>query len=281
MRAIGSLLVMLAAAWLSACRHPVPLRPSAVTIVPSQSAPGRPVTVPDEIRQYINKSGFHWKCNQTVHFLLCYEPASEAERSIKDLEIIAEEDRDTVLQMLGIADYEPRIYTFLVNSRRRLKKLIGFYGDGRARPLQHATFYVIDGPRTLAHEMAHEITTNLWGAAQPWIEEGIAVYTTEFPILDGDCHAYYNSKRLLPLAQLVTPTWESSMYSADITYTELGCFTKFLDKKYGMKRIQEVWSGGSEAILRVYGKPLAELEQEWLATLSQPPPPTRTLIFRD
>jgi hypothetical protein len=282
MRATGPALVAtLAVAALAACRHPLAPRPSAVTIVPSQNAPGRPVTIPDEIREYINKSGFHWQCNQTTHFLLCYQPGSEAERSIKDLEIIAEQDRDTVLQMLGVTEYDPRIYSFLVNSRHQLKKLVGFYGDGRSRPIQHATFYVIDGPRTLAHEMAHEITTNLWGVAQTWIEEGVAVYTTEFPILDGDCHAYYAAHRLLPLAQLVNPKWESSMYSADITYSELGCFTKFLDKKYGMKRIQEVWHGGSESIPQVYGKSLADLEQEWLATLSQPPAPTRTLIFRN
>ena len=71
------------------------------------------------------------------------------------------------------------------------------------------------------------------------------------------------------------------MYSPDITYTELGSFVKYLDKKYGMKRIQEVWGGGAESIPQVYGKSLADLEQEWLATLSQPPAPTRTLIFRD
>ena len=275
-------MAVLAAAAFPACRHLTPpARPSAVTLVPSQSAPGRPVTIPDEIRVYLNKNGFRWKCNQTPHFLLCYEPGSESERSIKDLEIIAEQDRSQVLQMLGIAEYEPRIYTFLVNSRSQLRKLIGFYGDGRSRPAEHAMFYVIDGPRTLAHEMTHEISTNLWGPAQPWIEEGLAVYTTEFPILDGDCHAYFTAHRLLPLAKLVNPDWESSMYSADITYTELGSFVKFLDKKYGIARIQEVWRGGSQSISQVYGKSLADLEQEWLATLAQPAAPTRTLIYRN
>ena len=266
---------------LPACRHTVPPRPSQVSIVPSQNAPGRPVTIPDEIRQYLNKPGFHWKCNQTAHFLLCYEPGSESERSIKDLEIIAEQDRDTVLQMLGVEQYQPRIYTFFVNSRRQLRSLIGFYGDGRSRPMQHATFYVINGPHTLAHEMTHEISSNLWGAAQPWIEEGLAVYTTEFPILDGDCHAYYMAHKLLPLEQLVNANWDSSMYSADITYTELGHFVKFLDKKYGMKQIQQVWRGGAESIPGVFGKSLADLEKEWLETLSKPVEPARTLIFRN
>jgi len=258
-----------------------PPRPSAVTLVPAANAPGRAVNVPDEIRDYINHSGFHWKCNQTLHFLLCYQAGTEAERSIKDLEIIAEQDRGSVMQMIGVPEYPHRIYAFFVKSRGDLKRLIGFYGDGRSRPMQHATFYVIDGPRTLAHEMAHEITSNVWGPAQTWIEEGLAVYTTEFPILDGDIRAYHAAHRLLPLAQLVTPEWQSSMYSADITYTELGSFVKFLDKKYGMKQIERVWRGGAASIPEVFGKPLAILEQEWLATLAEPAPASRTLIFRN
>jgi hypothetical protein len=281
MRGIGPAVIAMAVLSVSSCRHPIPPRPSAVNIVASQTAPDRPVTIPDEVRQYLNKPGFHWKCNQTEHFLLCYEPGSESERSIKDLEIIAEQDRETVLQMLGIAEYQPRIYSFFVNSRKQLRNLIGFYGEGRSRPMQHATFYVINGPHTLAHEMTHEISSNLWGAAQQWIEEGLAVYTTEFPILDGDCHAYYAAHKLLPLAQLVNPNWDSAMYSPDITYTELGHFVKFLDKKYGMKQIQQVWRGGSESIPQVFGKTLAELEKEWLETLSKPVDPPRTLIFRN
>ena len=282
MRPLGAALVALAV-WFTACARPVPPapRPSAVTLVPAANAPARSISVPDEIREYLNHDDFHWKCNQTPHFLLCYQSGSEAERSIKDLEIIAEQDRDTVLQMIGEPEYQQRIYAFFVKSRRDLKKLIGFYGDGRSRPLQHATFYVIDGPRTLAHEMAHEITTNLWGAGEPWIEEGLAVYVTEFPILDGDAHAYYAAKRLLPLEQLVTANWESSMYSPDITYTELGSFVKFLDKKYGMKRIQQAWKGGAKSVAEVFGKTLADLEKEWLATLAEPAPPIKTLIYRN
>ena len=111
---MGLVLLALAAVSLTGCMHPVQPRPSAVSIVPSANAPGRPVTIPDEIRQYLNKPGFRWKCNQTPHFLLCYQPGSESEHSIKDLEIIAEQDRDTVLQMIGVAGYGPRIYTFFV-----------------------------------------------------------------------------------------------------------------------------------------------------------------------
>jgi len=246
-----------------------------------QSSSGTRIDVPDEIRQYLNHKGFKWKCNQTPHFLLCYQPGSPAEHSIKDLEIIAEEDRNTILQMIGAPAYDQRIYAFFLKSRPQLKRLIGFYGDGRSRPTQHVAFYVIDGPRTLAHEMAHEILSNLWGAAQEWVEEGMAVYTTEYPILDGDVRVYYKAQKLLPLEKLVNPDWTSSMFSPDITYTELGSFMKYLDNKYGIKQVEQVWRGGSASIHQVYGKTLADLEKEWLDTLSQPAAPSRTLIFRN
>ena len=281
MRAAGISAILLVVTALTSCRHEVTPRPSAVTLEASQAKPGTRVDVPDEIREYLNKRGFRWSCNQTPHFLLCYQPGSPAEHSIKDLEIIAEEDRNTILQMIGAPAYDNRIYAFFVKSRKELKKLIGFYGDGRSRPNQHATFYVIDGPRTLAHEMAHEILSNLWGAAQQWVEEGMAVYTTEFPILDGDVRAYYSAHQLLPLEKLVNPDWESSMYSADITYTELGSFLKYLDTKYGMKKVEQIWRGGSAAIPQVYNKSLGELEKEWLETLSKPAEAPRTLIFRN
>jgi hypothetical protein len=281
MRGIGPAGILLAAAALTSCRHAAVPRPSAVTLEASQATPGTRVDVPDEIRQYLNHKGFHWNCNQTTHFLLCYQPGSPAEHSIKDLEIIAEEDRNTILQMIGVQSYDNRIYAFFLKSRKELKRLIGFYGDGRSRPAQHATFYVIDGPRTLAHEMAHEILSNLWGAAQPWVEEGMAVYTTEFPILDFDVRAYYAAHQLLPLETLVNPDWESSMYSADITYTELGSFLKYLETKYGIKKIEQVWRGGSQSIPQVYEKSLTDLEKEWLETLSKPAAAPRTLIFRN
>ena len=45
--------------------------------------------------------------------------------------------------------------------------------------------------------------------------------------------------------------------------------------------VRAVWRGGSESIPQVFGKPLAEPEKQWLATLAKPVDPTRTLIYRN
>jgi len=240
-------------------------------IAPATVLEGSPVDATPAIRQYLDHSRFAWNCERTEHFQFCFEPKSLAAQSIRDLKIIAEDNRSAILELVGIPNYDPLIYAFFVNSRSQMKRLIGAKVDGRARPTQHATFYVIDGPRTLAHEITHEILSNVWGAAEPWIEEGFAVYATESPILDDDCRDYIRAHRLLPLEQIVNPRWDSSMYSADITYTELGGFVKYLERTYGIGRIAQVWQQGSQSIPQVYGKSLATLEREWLASLSRLP----------
>jgi hypothetical protein len=232
---------------------------------------GAPLDATPAIRQYLDHSKFAWSCERSEHFQFCFEAKSLAAQNIRDLKIIAEDNRNAILELVGVPDYDPLIYAFFVNSRSQMKRLIGAKVDGRARPNQHATFYVINGPRTLAHEISHEILSNLWGAAEPWIEEGFAVYATESPILDDDCRAYVKAHRLLPLDQIVNSKWDSSMYSADITYTELGGFVKFLERTYGLARIAQVWQQGALSIPQVYGKSVAALEQEWLAALAHPP----------
>lgn len=231
---------------------------------------GEPIEATPAIRQYLDDAKFNWSCERTEHFQFCFETRSLAAQSIRDLKIIAEDNRSAILELIGVPRYDPLIYAFFVNSRSQMKRLIGAKVDGRARPTQHATFYVINGPRTLAHEMTHEILSNLWGPAEPWIEEGFAVYATESPILDDDCRAEVRSGRMLPLELIVNSKWDSTMYSADITYTELGGFVKYLERTYGMDRIAQVWQQGALAIPQVYGKPLATLEQEWLAALAKP-----------
>jgi len=240
-------------------------------LAPATVVDGAPLDVTPAIRQYLDHSKFSWSCERSDHFQFCFEGKSLAANSIRDLKIIAEDNRAAVLELIGAPKYDPLIYAFFVNSRSQMKKLIGAKVDGRARPNQHATFYVINGPRTLAHEITHEIVSNLWGNAEPWIEEGFAVYATESPILDDDCRAFLRARRMLPLEQIVNSKWESSMYSPDITYTELGGFVKYLERTYGIGRIAQVWQQGSQGIPEVYGKPLATLEQEWFAALAKPP----------
>ena len=273
----------------------------SVLALAGAATPERPPdSVEPVLRQYLDHAGFHWKSRQTEHFRLYFEDGSKRPGALKRvaaflfggkkaeesearkhsiaLEKNVEEDRERVLGLIGETAYKPTISAFFLKSGAQMKQLVGAEVDGRSRPVQHAVFSVVTEDRLhLTHEICHEIASNLWGAAEPWIEEGLAVYADEGGSTYLDSWRLLDSGSLLPLEKLVDPEWKSTMYSPDITYTELGGFLKFLRDRYGLAKVKQVWQGGSQAIPRVFGKDLSDLEKDWHAALVDqfPMRPTR------
>jgi hypothetical protein len=160
------------------------------------------------------------------------------------------------------------IYVFFLESPLRMEKLIGYRGEGRSRPLQHAIFFVPTPIRPdLTHELCHEILTNTWGVAEAWIEEGFATLVAQRGIVHLKCIGLTGTKAMLPLKDLVRPEWNPSIYSPDITYVELAGFLEFLERTYGLERVRQVWQHGSRSIPGILGKSVATLEREWQAEL--------------
>jgi hypothetical protein len=71
--------------------------------------------------------------------------------------------------------------------------------------------------------------------------------------------------QLIPLASLMKNNWRNS--SAMVTYPEAGSFVKFLYERYAVRQIKATWQKGSQHIPEVFGKSVAQLEQEWLLVL--------------
>jgi hypothetical protein len=252
---------------------------AVAVLVTAGGALGWPEITEDQmLRQYVDHSGFNWKSKRTAHFRLYFEKDSEASRYIGALKRNVETDRIRVLSLIGGSDYQPIIHAFFLNSGAQMAQLVGQPVDGRSRPVQHAVFSVVNPNRLhLTHEICHEIASNLWGAAEPWVEEGLAVYADEGSNAYYDSWTLLGSRDLIPLDKLVNPDWRSSMYPADTTYPELGSFVKFLHDRYGVESIRRIWQGGSRSIPQVLGKPLADLERDWRDSLVRqfPEPPTR------
>jgi hypothetical protein len=230
------------------------------------------------LRQYVDHTGFNWTFRQTPHFHLYFQSASEARRHVGVLKKNVEADRAHVIQLLAAAGYEPPISAFFLKSGAQMKELVGVDVDGRSRPVQHAVFSVVTPARLhLTHELCHEIASNLWGAAEPWIEEGLAVYADEPDTVRYDSWTLLSSGALIPFEKLVRPDWNSTMYSPDVTYTELGGFVMFLHDRFGVAGVKQIWQGGSQSIPTVAGMSLADLEREWREFLVRqfPAPPTR------
>jgi hypothetical protein len=118
----------------------------------------------------------------------------------------------------------------------------------------------------LTHELCHEILSNLWGAAEPWIEEGLATYAAQGGF-HHESQEWLASGRMVPLAELVNPGWDPTQYSPDITYGELAGFVEYLKNTYGLESIHRIWLSGSQSIPFVFGRTLKELEADWHTAL--------------
>ena len=227
--------------------------------------------VGDDLRPYYAHTGFSFNIDHAAHFELNYEAGTEAERRLTQLEEVAERGRTSILQLLGESKYEPTIHVFFVESIERMQQLLGSEVIGRSRPTQHAVFCVVApfSELSLKHELTHEIATNLWGPAEHWLEEGLANFAVDnkSSLMKRQCLGMMQSKQWIPLKKLVSPGWESSSYSPDDTYPELGGFVEYLYETYGAARLQKIWKNGSKSIRKVYGKRLSRLESEYRSDL--------------
>ena len=236
---------------------------------------GQPVAaehfIADDLRPYYAHTGFSWQIDRIPHFELNYESQTEAAFRIAQLEEVAQRARASILEMLGEPDYKPTIHVFFVESIGRMRQLIGADVIGRSRPTQHAVFCVVApfSELSLKHELTHEIATNLWGPAEHWLEEGLANFAVDnkSSLMKRQCLAMMQSKEWIKLQKLVSPEWESSSFSPDDAYPELGGFVEYLYEHYGVANLHEIWKGGSKSIKKVYGKRLSTLQAEYKSDL--------------
>jgi hypothetical protein len=224
-----------------------------------------------DLRPYYAHTGFSWKIDRMSHFELNYESDTEAALRIKQLEEVAEHARTSILEMLGESAYQPTIHVFFVESVERMQQLIGSEVIGRSRPTQHAVFCVVApfSELSLKHELTHEIATNLWGPAEHWMEEGMANFAVDnkSSLMKRQCLGMIQSKQWIPLKVLVSPEWESSNYSPDDTYPELGGFVEYLYATYGVARLEQLWKSGAKSMKKVYRKSLSKLEKDYKSDL--------------
>lgn len=236
---------------------------------------GQPSTaewfVSDELKPYYAHTGFTWKVDRVPHFELNYEADTEAEHRLAQLRQVAEQSRTSILKLLGEPGYDPTIHVFFVESIERMRQLIGSEVIGRSRPTQHAVFCVVApfSELSLNHELSHEIATNLWGPAEHWLEEGLAnfVVDNKSSLMKRQCLGMLQTKEWIPLKKLVNASWESSSYSPDDTYPELGGFVEYLYETYGLERFQQAWKNGAKNLKKVYGKSLSKLQSDYRSNL--------------
>ena len=223
------------------------------------------------VKDLAGRKGFTWKSEDTSNFRFYFETGTFGEKHIGQLKQNAEQARHKVLTLLGELTYKPRITVFVLDSRARMKALIGKEINGVGLPKSNAVLYVFSETidASGAHELFHVLAKNLWGKADDWINEGLAVYA------DGVWQQYqlHDLAKYILLRSKLIPLSESLMhfdkYPEIITYPEMGSFAKFFYERYGVANVKEIWRGGADALSRITGRTLKELEKDWLEVIGR------------
>jgi tetratricopeptide (TPR) repeat protein len=135
----------------------------------------------------------------------------------------------------------------------------------------------------LIHEMTHSLTARLFDrqAVSPLLSEGLAEYAVALP-WDIPLHAwvrgFMDAGMYVPIGRLADDG-RFRQVNPVISYSEAGSFVEFLAERYGTQSIRELlkrrflWDD-------VYGKSLAELEQEWLTEIRRTAlvPPAQEMV---
>ena len=239
--------------------------PSAVAALVVLAGAACALVHPPGAKAIHDHGGFVWDSAATAHFRLYFERGSSATAHIDALKQSSEQARARVLAVLGERDYAEQVTVFVVQSRARMKALIGKEVNGQAIPSRNVLLYVFSDSidASGAHELFHVVAKTLWGNTDDWINEGMAVYADDrWQQRPLHAVASYLSEqgKLIPLPALLE---RFDHYPELVTYPEAGSFVKFLHETYGVDALKQIWDGGAAAIPGVTGKGMEVLERDW------------------
>jgi hypothetical protein len=214
---------------------------------------------------------------RSVHYDFYFEVGSPAARDIGHIESVMESEYSHITSLLGTSDASFHTDAFIVDSRRRMKQLCGQESNGLA--VGSVLLFIYGEVKALgAHEETHLVSRQLWGASHGvWLAEGLAVYSDDNwrgLQLHGICKRLKAEGKLLPLVSLLDDR-EFNRVSEMVTYPESGSLIKFLYEQYGADAVRSLWRKGAIGIPAITGKPLADIESEWLEVVDKSTEATR------
>ncbi|MEZ4700821.1 MAG: hypothetical protein R2834_10865 [Rhodothermales bacterium] len=225
---------------------------------------------PDDLAK---KTGFDWRADSTAHFVVYAERGSEGERRLEEVKRDVEASLVRVNRVLGAHQEEPRATIFLVDSRDRMRALIGHETNGIAFFKTRTLCYIVNERMMLSatHELLHVVAMNRWGTPERWVNEGLAVYAT------GNWHGHDLHRLAAFLGREgVQLSWDEltrsfSRHNDLITYPQAGSLIGFIYETYGVEAVEALWKDGAGGLQRVTGTTPDVIEASWKARLAQEP----------
>lgn len=227
----------------------------------------RPARAGDRLSKYTNHPDFRWQTIQTEHSTIYYESNSATVPRLNEIRKSIEASRASVLKLIQVKEFPKRIHVFLVDSRPRMKVLMGAEQFGGAIAKIRVVFAVVNATNNgcSTHEFCHVIASSVWGKPERWIDEGFASYADErWRNRDVLAAGLAAQDRLLPLKALAD---DFLKHPEGVTYIESASFLGYVIERHGMERFKELWHGGFKQLPKVLGRSALDLEAEWRAWL--------------
>jgi hypothetical protein len=236
----------------------------------------------------IDYDGSNFKKYETEHFEIYYYKGSLAEREINEIVRGRESAFREISDLLGIK-YDRKIRLVFYPDAETKKKEIGHIGDGYAFSNNIVEVYNEKTKLDPFHELAHILAGKL-GDPPAMFNEGFAVYVSEKlgsdalrylgspgKTIDVVTGVHYREGKLFKLEELLRFTEIGSEESKpEISYPEAASVVKYLVETYGLQKFRQLYQQAKnssraaeglknkEILKEIYGKPLSEIEQEWL-----------------
>lgn len=212
-------------------------------------------------------------------FTLHYQPGTEADRQIRDVEEMVTRALGHIESLLGVrlsgtfdvyvagSLFAPPDQALRGRSFSARRQLFVLY-DGTGNPADRQ--YIV------THELTHLVAWNTLGRpSSALLSEGLAVYSGMTHIAgsahlppEAFCTAYDQAGQLPRVS--ATLRFEGHIHDLP-NYYAAGCFVRYLAETYGTEKLKALYPSGDYAGL--YGRSLAELEREWVAYLRANPYP--------
>lgn len=227
----------------------------------------------------------NWRIRSMGHFTFYVRPGSFAEQNLTPIAEVLNDQFSTTVARLGLR-YQGHITMFLHNSGADAgfgEDIAGGDHSGVAYPATETVKTVcvppIDGGlfSLLSHEANHVIIGN--GLGRPgttFINEGLpnAVLSERFHTLNPTYYYRWTAERrsqLPRLSELIDDEkWKS--YPQPTSYSVSASFLAFAIQTYGLAPLKAVYYASSSDFAGVfktaYGKPLDQVEAEWLEFVS-------------
>jgi len=231
---------------------------------------------------------------ETEHLeIYCYK-GSLAEKEISSIKQMRESAFREISDLLQVS-YDRKIRLVFYPDGETKKRDIGHTGDGYAFANNIVEVYNEQTKLDPFHELAHILAGKL-GSPPAMFNEGFAVYISEKlgadalkylgspgKTIDRTAGEYLRDGKLIALEELLRFTEIGSEQSKwQISYPEAASAVKFLIESYGLPKFRQAYQRtknsdeadgvrkNAQVLREIYGKPLSEIEREWLNRIGGP-----------